>query len=72
MATDYNFDNRLLGMSLKINDDNYIDDMLKINGIYYDIDQKLNIGDMITINQVIGNKLSINIVEPTHLKKKRK
>lgn len=71
MATDYNFDNRLLGMSLKISDENYIDGMLKINGIYYVIGQKLNIGDMIKINHVIGNKLSITTAEPTHLNTKK-
>lgn len=70
MADTYNFDNRLIGMSLKITPDNYVDNMLKINGIYYAVDQILLIGYHVTITAVVGNKLSITINNTSHSEKK--
>lgn len=59
MAEPYNFDNRLIGMSLIVANENYINNLLKINGIYYRVNQKINIGDHITIKKINGNMLSI-------------
>lgn len=55
----YNFDNRLIGLTIAVSSDNYVSDMLKINGIYYAVDQTLSFGSSVTITAVTGNILSV-------------
>lgn len=59
MEKPYNFDNRLIGLTISVSPDNYVSDMLKVNGIYYAVDQTLSFGSSVTITAVTGNKLSV-------------
>lgn len=43
-----------------ISNENYTSDLLKVNGIYYRTNQKLNIGQHITIKNIQGNMLFID------------
>ena len=57
----YNFDNRLKQEIITLTDDNYTDDMLKLNGIYYQVNNssQFKIGDTVIIDDVIGNKVML-------------
>lgn len=59
MTEPYSFDNRLIGITINVTKDNYIEKMLKFNGIYYRTDQDISINDHIIITEINGNKLSI-------------
>lgn len=59
MEKPYNFDDRLIGQTISVSPDNYINGMLKVNGIYYAVDQTLSFGSSVTITAVTGNKLSV-------------
>lgn len=59
MEKPYNFDNRLIGVTISVSPDNYVDGMLKVNGIYYAVDPPLSFGSSVTITAVTGNKLSV-------------
>jgi len=57
----YNFDNRLKQEIITLSDDNYTDGMLKLNGIYYQVNNpsKFSMGDTVIIDDVIGNKVML-------------
>jgi len=57
----YNFDQRLLNQSFTLSVDNWIDGMLRINGIYYHIQDgiKLAVGDTVLITDIIGNQIVV-------------
>jgi hypothetical protein len=57
----YNFDNRLKQEIITLTDVNYTDDMLKLNGIYYQVNNssKFSVGDTVIIDDVIGNKVML-------------
>ncbi|TGE75577.1 hypothetical protein C6P11_01730 [Weissella confusa] len=57
----YNFDDRLKQEIITLTDDNYTDDMLKLNGIYYQVNNpsQFNIGDTVIIDDVIVNKVML-------------
>lgn len=57
----YNFDDRLKQEIITLTDDNYTDDMLILNGIYYQVNNpsQFNIGDTVIIDDVIGNKVML-------------
>ena len=57
----YNFDNRLKQEIITLSDDNYTDGMLKLNGIYYEVNNpsKFSMGDTVIIDDVIGNKVML-------------
>ncbi|WP_447408554.1 hypothetical protein ACDP95_09305 [Weissella confusa] len=57
----YNFDDRLKQEIITLTDDNYTDDMLKLNGIYYQVNNpsQFKIGDTVIIDDVIGNKVML-------------
>lgn len=59
MEMPYNFDNRLIGVTISVSPDNYVSNMLKVNGIYYAVDQTLSFGSSVTITAVTGNILSV-------------
>lgn len=59
MEKPYNFDNRLIGVTISVSPDNYVNDMLKVSGIYYAVDQTLSFGSSVTITAVTGNILSV-------------
>ena len=56
---EYNFDDRLLWESFDLSEDNYVDDLIKINGIYYRYQSTfpLKIGDRVIVIGVRGNVL---------------
>jgi len=57
----YNFDNRLKQEIITLSDDNYMDGMIKLNGIYYQVNNpsKFSMGDTVIIDDVIGNKVML-------------
>ena len=57
----YNFVNRLKQQIITLTDDNYTDGMLKLNGIYYQVNNssQFSMGDTVIIDDVIGNKVML-------------
>ena len=57
----YNFDQRLLNQSFTLSVDNWVDGMLRINGIYYHVkdSSKLSVGDTVLITDIIGNQVIV-------------
>ena len=57
----YNFDQRLLHQTFVLDHDNYDVDMLRVNGIYYQLqsDGPLSIGDVVYVADIVGNQLIV-------------
>ena len=62
---DYSFDNRLLGMTLLVTTDNYYERMLKLGGIWYAVSEPLALGDIVTVDKVTGNVVTVQKCQPT-------
>lgn len=57
----YNFDQRLLHQTFVLDHDNYDVDMLRVNGIYYQLqsDVPVSIGDVVYVADIVGNQLIV-------------
>lgn len=57
----YNFDQRLLHQTFVLDHDNYDVDMLRVNGIYYQLqsDVPVSIGDAVYVADIVGNQLIV-------------
>ena len=57
----YNFDQRLLHQTFVLDHDNYDVDMLRVNGIYYQLqsDVPVSIGDVVYVAEIVGNQLIV-------------
>ena len=57
----YNFDQRLLHQTFVLDHGNYDVDMLRVNGIYYQLqsDVPVSIGDVVYVADIVGNQLIV-------------
>lgn len=57
----YNFDQRLLHQTFVLDHDNYDVDMLRVNGIYYQLQSNVpvSIGDVVYVADIVGNQLIV-------------
>lgn len=57
----YNFDQRLLHQTFVLDHDNYDVGMLRVNGIYYQLqsDVPVSIGDVVYVSDIVGNQLIV-------------
>lgn len=57
----YNFDQRLLHQTFVLDHDNYDVSMLRVNGIYYQLqsDVPVSIGDVVYVADIVGNQLIV-------------
>lgn len=61
LIVSYNFDQRLLHQTFVLDHDNYDVDMLRVNGIYYQLqsDVPVSIGDVVYVADIVGNQLIV-------------